>query len=330
MFLIVFTVADVFFVSPNRIRIRHETLSSDKIPLSMNNVQIAFFSDVDFGKNFTQSNLDTLVAKINNSSPDVVLFGGNLFDGATSLQDDEKQSIIDALAGIQAPLGKFAVYGELDHSNDDTLSLVADILQKSDFEILENSSLSLRNKSSEGISLVGLENGVNGTLDVDTAYSSVPRDNYVITLCNTPDTADRVPGDLTDYFLAGHSHGGQIYYLFSSYYHPEGASSHLRGKEKIDNAFTLDITYGVGTIGKKARLFAPSEIVLYTLKSTQTPQDTELDTSTSPSDSTSSPESTSTPNSSTQPDSTQTPQSTSQPEATSTPSEESQESTSNE
>lgn len=266
---ILFLLYDAFFIEPKNIRIRKETLSSEKIPLSMDSIKIAFFSDLDIGSYTSSSQLEKVVDRINSSSADIVLFGGNLFSSSTTVDEDTQNTISQLLQQIKAPLGKFAVYGELDHASDELLSQVNMILNSSGFEVLENRSISLRNKTSDCISLVGIDNLINGTVDIDTAYSNVPRDNYVITLCNTPDTADRVPTDLTDYFLAGHSLGGQVYYLFSSSYSPSGAESHLRGKEKIDNSFTLDITSGVGCMNGESRLFSPSEVVIYTLNSTK-------------------------------------------------------------
>ena len=311
---IAFLLYDAYYIEPVKIRVRRETLSAEKIPLSMDNIQIAFLSDIDYGTYFTSAQLDKLVNKLNACAPDIVLFGGNLINSSVTLDEDTQSLLITALSKIEAPLGKFAVYGEQDHSTPETLSAITTILNSSGFEILENSSISLRNKSSDAISLVGIDNMVNGTVDIDTAYSNVPRDNYVITLCNTPDTCDRVPTDLTDYFLAGHSLGGQIYYIFSSYYTPSGATSHLRGKEKISNSFTLDITSGVGTLTSNVRLFSPSEIVIYTLQS-EKPQPTPTPEPTVNPAETASPQQTPSEESSSAPE-----QATSEPEQTSEPS----------
>ena len=105
-----------------------------------------------------------------------------------------------------------------------------------------------------------------------------------MTLCHTPDTVNEVPKDLTDYFLAGHSLGGQANFIFTSFYEPACATQYLRGKHLIDNTFTLDITNGTGTVNQDVRLFTPAEIVVYTLKMTQKKEETlpssKLDTTT--------------------------------------------------
>ena len=118
-----------------------------------------------------------------------------------------------------------------------------------------------------------------------------------MTLCHTPDTVNEVPKDLTDYFLAGHSLGGQANFIFTSFYEPAYATQYLRGKHLIDNTFTLDITNGTGTVNQDVRLFAPAEVVVYTLKMTQKKEETlpssKLDTTTpAPTDNTTSQEET--------------------------------------
>ena len=109
---------------------------------------------------------------------------------------------------------------------------------------------------------------MNSTPDVNAAYANISSENYVISVCHTPDTASLVPLDTTDYFLAGHSLGGQAYYFLGAYYAPDKAVNYLRGKHLIQNTFVLDISNGVGTIGVDMRFLSPAEVVCYTLKST--------------------------------------------------------------
>ena len=183
--------------------------------------------------------------------------------------------------------------------------------------MISNSSVSVHNGSSGFITLVGLENELNSTPDVNTAYANVSSDNYVITVCHTPDTASLVPLDTTDYFLAGHSLGGQAYYLLGAYYAPEKAVNYLRGKHLIQNSFMLDITNGVGTIGVDMRFLSPAEVVCYTLKSTAPT----TETNTTPGTFNDNPQATPTPTPETTPESTPEPtiEPTPTPEVTPTP-----------
>ena len=260
--LILYLLVDAFLLSPSKFTVRYQTLTSNKIPQDLNNTKILYVSDIYYGNHMNQSRLQKLVDTINRIAPDAVVFGGDIYAPNATITAESDDEIKTALTSIKAPLGKFAVLGDQDCATADIKSHVLSILQTSNFEVISNSSVSIHNGSSGFITLVGLENELNSTPDVNTAYANVSSDNYVITVCHTPDTASLVPLDTTDYFLAGHSLGGQAYYA------PEKAVNYLRGKHLIQNSFMLDITNGVGTIGVDMRFLSPAEVVCYTLKST--------------------------------------------------------------
>lgn len=268
-------VYDAFKAAPKRYTTRYVSLSSSKISPQLNGMNILFFSDLDYGTYMDEERLNSLVDHINQQSPDVVLFGGDIYDYNASPSDASDQILAKSFRRIRAPYGKFAVYGDTDDETDAMKKSVSSIYSSSNFEVINNSSISLHKGTAQSVTLVGLDNGLNGKQDINAAYASVSKNNYVLTLCHTPDTADKVPGDLTDYFLAGHSHGGQAYWFFGAAYTPAMATEYLRGKHNIANDFTLDITNGVGTTGKDVRFLTPAETVVYQLKSTKavsTPQ----------------------------------------------------------
>lgn len=265
--VLIVTACDIYFFSAERLRLRRETLSSEKIPADLDGIEIAFFSDVDYGTFMDQERLNKVVEMINDSGCDAVIFGGDLFDEGVTPDETMTNEAAAAFAAIKAPLGKFAVYGDLDHQSEEVTNAVNAVYSASDFEIINNSCILLHNRSSASISLVGIDSAVAGTQDITQAYSTSPHTNYTIGICHTPDTAAAVPSDLTDYFLAGHSRGGQLYWYFGAYYTPEAAVEYFRGRHTVNNAFTLDITNGVGTSGRDMRFLAPAEVVVYTLKS---------------------------------------------------------------
>lgn len=268
--LVLYTLYSAFFSAPKKITVRREVLSSDKIPSSMDGIEIVFFSDLEYGLFMDESRLDTVISTINNTGSDVVIFGGDLFE-ETITPDEEMMTILtNALSSIEAPLGKFAVYGDNDRRDEAMLSAVDTILKNGDFEILNNTSIALRNRSNGSISLVGLDNTLNGTPDTTSAYQNVSHSNYVIAVSHVPSIVDQLPSDLTDYCLSGHTHGGQAWWFFNSLYAPEGSEEYLRGIETTSSGIVLDITNGTGTTLKDVRFLSDAEIVCYTLASTKT------------------------------------------------------------
>lgn len=279
-----FLLIDSFFVAPDRFITRHVTIDNEQIPEKLDNMNILFFSDLKYGIYMNEERLNKLVDTINASGADVVLFGGDIYGDSVTVDDHSTSLITKAFSNIQAKYGKFAVYGDIDGASDVMKSTVNAIYDASDFEVIQNTSFQIHKNGSQFITVVGLDNGIDGTKDIDGAYSNVSKDSYVMTLCHTPDTVNEVPKDLTDYFLAGHSLGGQANFIFTSFYEPACATQYLRGKHLIDNTFTLDITNGTGTVNQDVRLFTPAEVVVYTLKMTQKKEETlpssKLDTTT--------------------------------------------------
>ena len=265
--IVFFLIMDANSFAPRRFTIRRQTLESETIPRDMDGMNILFFSDLEYGTFMDETRLAALTETINNAAADTVIFGGDLFDYQASVTEENTEILKKYLSSIRTSYGKFAVLGDNDHKDEDMLAAVTSILEESGFEILNNRSILLHKGSIPSVTLVGLDNGLNGMQDIDAAYSSVSRSGYVITVCHTPDTAPRVPGDLTDYFISGHSHGGQVFYFFGALYTPAMATEYLRGSHSIRDEFILDISNGVGTTQKDARFLANAEVVLYRLKS---------------------------------------------------------------
>ncbi len=266
LFLVIFLLVDSFFVAPARFVTRKETITDEKVPEQLDNMNILFFTDLKYGIYMNEDRLNKLIETINQSGADVVIFGGDIYGDDITVTEEANVIISTALSKIKAKYGKFAVYGDIDDSSEVMKNAVNQIYSSSDFEVIQNTSYQIHKNGSQFITLVGLDNGVDGIKDISGAYANVSQNSYVFAICHTPDTANEVPTDLTDYFLAGHSLGGQANFFFSSMYEPSYAVKYLKGIHTIDNAFTLDITNGTGTVKQDVRFLQPAEVVVYTLK----------------------------------------------------------------
>lgn len=269
LLLISLCVMHSFFIAPRKITVREETLTSDKIPVSMNGFKIVFFSDVHFNGYVNEERLEDIIDIINTQNPDAVLFGGDLFDHPSSHLPSEavQSTAVKLFSSIEAPKGKFAVLGNHDLESSTVKDIVETVLYDAGFEVLANKSLRIRNSSSGSIVLTGLESGLLGHPDVTTPFETVSSEDYSIILCHTPDTALEITTSKGDLFLAGHGHGGQIYFpVFGALYRPKGAEEYYRGTHELENMI-LDVTNGCGTTKADIRFLADAEIVVYTLHS---------------------------------------------------------------
>lgn len=275
LIIIALVLAGIFFysifVSVENLTVSHHTIQSEKIPNDMNDIQIAFITDLEYNHFMNKERLTKMIHKINEVNPDIVLFGGDIFDMPLTYvpNDATKQEVSQLLKTIQAPLGKFAVLGEQDNIDKNVRSMVVDILKTSDFELLNNRSVRLRNGSQASITLIGLDSLVGGTIDIDSAFSNVNQQEFNILMTHCPDTIqlEDLPKTNIDLMFAGHSHGSQIYIpLLGALSSDEGAEKYNHGKHSV-NQTVLHISNGLGTTAMDMRLFSPPQMLVYRLRS---------------------------------------------------------------
>lgn len=242
---------------PNQLKVRYQTLSSSKIPESMKDVSILYFTDLQFGKFETQKRAKTVFEQIKELDPDIIIFGGDLIDEKYDLSQKDMSFLIKYLSKIKAPLGKFCVLGEKDSDTAKT------IYKQSEFEILDNKSVKLFNHTKEYMYLTGLsENPSN--------YSFMPTssDSYNLLITHMPDNlnADELLTYPIDFALCGHSHGTQLTApILGAYKSVDGAKEINRNKQK-KLSFSYIISSGVGCTHVNLRLKATPEIHYFTLQ----------------------------------------------------------------
>lgn len=254
--LIAGCIINSLVINTKQLNVRQVTIENEKIDPSFNNFVIAYFSDTYLDK-ADSSLIDKVVKDINDYSPDVVIFGGDLANDYLAI--DENQ-IIEKLSSINSQYGKYAVLGENDISQTIT------ILENAGFKVLDNNSNQIYLNKNEFINIVGINNMINGDIDIDKAYEKVNSNHFTLAICHTPDIALSLPEDKTNYLLAGHSLGGEVYIpLINNFLREEGSENYYHGT--YDNgSFVVDVTNGVGLKNKSARFLADAEVVIYKLK----------------------------------------------------------------
>ena len=256
--LITLTVYNATKINPKDFTIRKETIVSNKITNDIDNFLIVYFSDLHYKTFIEDEDLETIKTKINSFDPDIVIFGGDLFDNA--LAGTDLATLNNFLRNIDAKYGKYAVFGDIDNSYHEQINT---IFNETGFEVLNNSNEKIYINGSF-INLVGI-NCLSP--DINLALEGINQNYYTFFISHYPDLISDIDKTKIDYMLSGHSLGGQVYIpLINLFYRPEGALNYYHGKYKNEN-MTLDITNGIGTINKNIRLFADAEIVVYKLKS---------------------------------------------------------------
>lgn len=271
LFIIVFTMTLFFlyttYISTKGLIVKEQRITDSSIPSSFDGVKIIQFSDLHFGTTVFQDEVKKVVKAINYRNPDIVVFTGDLIDKNYKLSSEEQELLINELKKINTTIGKYAITGEEDDENFNT------IFNQSEFIILNNDYDLVYSNDNNPILLIGISSSLNGNRDIENAYRYFREEThnskiYTICLLHETDSIDEILSKYkTDLFLSGHSHNGQIKIPFV------GAVSGKKGSEVYFDEFyqisesKIYVSSGIGTNGIGFRLFDRPSINLFRLSS---------------------------------------------------------------
>ena len=252
------------YISSKLITVKEERIINEKIPSSFNGLKLIQISDIHYGSTIFKKDIKKLVNDINERNPDLVVFTGDLIDKNYKLKANEQEYLIKELTKIKTSIGKYAVRGEEDKNQFDT------IMNQSQFTILNNSYDLIYNNSNNPILIVGI-NSTDAKIDEAFKYFSEPTHNsniYTITLLHQPDLVDAIIDKYnSDLILAGHSHNGQINIpKIGGIIKKEGAEKYINEYYQLGET-QLYISSGIGTNGIGFRLFCRPSINFFRLSS---------------------------------------------------------------
>lgn len=253
------------YISTGSLIVKEERIVDNKLPSNFNGMKIIHFSDLHYGSTIFEDELESVVKEINKRKPDLVLFTGDLIDEEYNLSTKELEKVIKQLKKIDASLGKYAITGEEDSTNSNT------IFNQSDFIVLNNSYELVYKDNSNPILLIGLSSLLKEQRDINKAYSYFSEsthnsDIFTISILHEPDSVSEILEKYpTNLFLAGHSHNGNIRIPYV------GALKKEEGAKEYDQSFyqindsKLYISSGIGTNGLGFRLFCRPSINFFRL-----------------------------------------------------------------
>lgn len=239
-------------------RVKRYTVQSDRLPCGFDGLKIAFLSDLHYPSLFTPKRLGKLVAKLRETAPDVLLFGGDYVPSEVYLD-----TLFSSFSSIETTFGKFAVMGNHDFVRS---SAVAAAMASADIRLLADEREFLV-REGDSLCLAGVYNPFKLNEGTELFLSSLPDSLFTIVLSHTPDFAQdvRIACDLV---LSGHTHGGQVSLLrlCTPVKNSKYGMRFLRGLNRTDEGVPVITTNGVGTSRRKVRFCVPSEVVVVTLR----------------------------------------------------------------
>lgn len=262
--IIVYTYARE--IEPVLLTIKYENIYSNYMNDKNDDIKIIQFSDAHISEFFDVKNLKKAVDRINSQNPHIVVFTGDLIDKYNEYNDkDNLNKIWEVLKEINAPLGKYAVYGNHDYGGGAERAY-KQIMEKSGFKVLLNKNEKLEEYN---INIIGMDDSIFGTKDNKAIVNYLDENYFNIILSHEPDVAEYFLEYDADLFLTGHSHGGQINLPFINYT-PPLAKKYVRGMYEVSNyrQTKIYVNVGLGTSQIPMRFMATPELTVITLKGT--------------------------------------------------------------
>ena len=246
-------------------------LKSDDLPLEANNLRIVYLSDIHYGFWFSDANLGSLVGRINNLRPDLVLLGGDY--GSDNQSAIRFFQALQKMDRIHSRYGLFGVIGDMDRGDSDfTCSQLTEAMTNAGVTPLVNKVVPV-NIATRQIWLAGVDDVLTGKPDLKSVARSVSARDYVIFLSHNPSVIPDAQlvtdssGNLGwfDLGLFGHTHGGQMMFFSSLLGIGEEVPDRYRGGWLKENRVDLLISRGVGTSVFPGRLLCFPQIHFMTI-----------------------------------------------------------------
>ena len=169
LFLILFILGFylyIRYVEPNWITVQEQAIYDENLPSSFDGLKITHFSDILYGETIDAQNIAKIVAKINELNSDIVLFSGDLFNDTYQLNNQDIEQLKENFKNIHANIKKYAVIGDNDVINKE---LYLEILEFSNFVVLDNQNDLLYYDGNDPILFVGTSSIKENLLDIEKA-----------------------------------------------------------------------------------------------------------------------------------------------------------------
>jgi predicted MPP superfamily phosphohydrolase len=222
---------------------------------SLKRLNVVAASDIHLGTIVGRSRVDSIVRKINNLKPDVVLLPGDIVD--EDLTPVIKQNIGEALRDIQSRFGTYAVTGN--HEYIGGVEEACAYLVDHNIVVLRDQNIMI----ADSFYLVGREDlsrsrfGGQKRKELAELMAHVDTRYPVILMDHQPSALNEAAVQGVDLQLSGHTHSGQLWpinYIVHAIYELDW------GYKKIGNTHYY-VSNGVGTWGPPVRIGNRPEIV---------------------------------------------------------------------
>jgi len=222
---------DAVILEPRTIRFERREVPIFGLPGVFDGYRIAFLADLHFPTWIKGAFIRRAIRAANEFHPDLIAFGGDLFDLKGALVAPNVSGIYEE---AHAPDGVVGVLGNHDHGLD-IAAVHREIARSTPVRLIENTSFLVERKG-KSLAIGGVGDLWHGVVDPQSAFAGVPPNVPRIMLSHNPDVAEEMQeGIRVDLQLSGHTHGGQVHI-------PYGPSLHV--PSRYGNKFAQGLVQG--------------------------------------------------------------------------------------
>lgn len=252
------------YIEPTHIGVDEKNVINTNLPNSFYGYKIVQLSDIHYNTTITRKELKNTIEKINRIKPNIVVITGDLLDKSINYNQNDKETLIELLNNIN---GKYKYIITGDHDNNDIFN---EIIEKTDFKLLDNTYDIIYNGDYDPILIGGISTRTDG-LNIDEKIMSIEnaiienKTTYNILIIHEPNIVENINYNNYQLILAGHTHNGQVNIPgIKKLLIPEKDNKYTKTYYSLENT-DFYISPGIGTSNIKARLFNSPTINLYRL-----------------------------------------------------------------
>lgn len=245
-------------IEPRLLRVRRHRIVTPRWPAHWPPLRLAVLADLHAAWPHTDApRLDTVVRRILDEKPDLVLLPGDFVSTRSPLQ---RPLPAEAIARALAPLSQHPVVATLgNHDHEVDGRHLAAVLRSAGIDVLYNAARRL--PWGDGfVQIVGIPYPGSGRFDVRTGLAGLDPALPIVVNSHTPDSFPHLPPEVM-LTVAGHTHGGQVKLpwlpppvTFSRLPRRMARGLHRQGEHH------LYVSAGIGMSGPPVRFGVPPEV----------------------------------------------------------------------
>jgi predicted MPP superfamily phosphohydrolase len=244
------------FIHEKQIQIVSVNVGLKNLPEAWKDKKIVFVSDLHLGHIHSRGFAQKVAAKISTLNPDLVLIGGDLYDGVKV----DKSQIIEPLKNLNPKLGIYFVTGNHDGFTAEDTTQDVSAVNQAGIKVLQNELVEI-----EGLQIAGVN--YRDTADRQKFGDVLNRiqldpNKLSILLKHVPDNVDLASEKGFSLMLCGHTHRAQVWPF---QFIPRRIYKNFDYGLNSSGAMKVFTSSGVGTWGPPFRVGTNSEIIIIKL-----------------------------------------------------------------